>query len=138
MPYIKIWVHVVWATKNRTPYLIDEIRDDIFKHMLENARTKGIFIDHINGYTDHVHCLISLKANQAVADVARFIKGESSNWINKNALTKSKFGWQNEYYVSSISPSQIEAVRRYIRNQEKHHRKMSFQEEYRQLLEKAG
>ena len=78
------------------------------------------------------------RTHQNIADVIRLIKGESSNWINKNTLTTSKFGWQDEYFASSVSPTQLEAVRRYIGNQEKHHKKVSFQEEYQNLLVKAG
>ena len=97
MPWIKVWIHFVWSTANHEPLLGDEIRANVFQHIRENARAKGIFIDMINGYLDHVHCLISLGSDQTVEDIMRLIKGESSHWINQNELTKTKFRWQKEY-----------------------------------------
>ena len=138
MPYIRIWIHLVWATKDRYPYLTKEVRSKVFAHIKENARTKGIYIDHINGYSDHVHCLISLGANQNIATIANLLKGESSHWVNKNKLTKSRFGWQDEYFASSVSHPQLDTVRRYIRNQEEHHKKKTFQQEYDDFISKYG
>ena len=129
MSYIKLWIHAVWTTKNRKPYLIREIRNDVFRHIKNQAYKKGIQIDFINGYIDHVHCLISLKADQSIADVMEQVKGESSYWINKEKLIKDKFGWQNKYYAASISKSHVERVRDYIRNQESHHSRQSLDDE---------
>ena len=66
MGYVKIWIHLVWPTKNREPILTQEIRRDIFRHIRENAEKKDIYIDHINGYLEHVHCLISLGYGQTI------------------------------------------------------------------------
>jgi len=137
MPYIKIWIHLVWATKNRQHYLNKEIRQQVFEHIKENAQTKGIFIDHINGYVEHVHCLVSLNSDQNIATIANLLKGESSFWINKNKLTKTKFGWQDEYFAASVSHSQVDKVRQYIRNQEEHHKKKTFQQEYDEFVSKC-
>jgi REP element-mobilizing transposase RayT len=60
MPYVKVWIHLVWTTKKRKPFLVDEIRTRVFEHIRENAKAKGIHLDHINGFREHVHCLISL------------------------------------------------------------------------------
>ena len=136
MPYIKIWIHLVWATKDRHPYLAQEIRKEVFSHIKENAQTKGIHLDHINGYVEHVHCLISLNSDQNIATVTNLLKGESSHWINQNKLTKSRFGWQDEYFAASVSHSQIDTVRQYIRNQEVHHSKQTFQQEYDEFISK--
>jgi len=68
MPYVKVWIHLVWSTKNRLPFLTDEIRPTVFQHMRENAKAKKIFIDFINGYREHVHCLISLGVDQTIAE----------------------------------------------------------------------
>ena len=108
MPFIKIWIHTVWATKDRQPYLLKEIRQQVFQHILENSRAKGIHVDHINGHTDHIHCLVSMDADQNIATIMNLLKGESSFWINRNILTKTKFGWQDEYFAVSVSHSQIE------------------------------
>ena len=83
MSFIKIYVHYVWSTKNRQALLVDNIRYDVFSHIRENARNKNIFIDFINGYKDHVHCLISLNDDLSIGKIAQLIKGESSHWINK-------------------------------------------------------
>ncbi|MBI5218645.1 MAG: transposase [Bacteroidia bacterium] len=107
MGYLKIWIHLVWTTKNREPFLT-------------------------------VHCLISLKANQTTDNILMLLKGESSHWINTNKLTNAKFAWQNEYFAVSVSESAVNKVRDYIKNQEEHHRKKSFQEEYDEFMQKYG
>ena len=81
MSYIRIWVHCVWATKERVPYLIDNIRDKVIFHIIENARSKQIFVDHLNGYLQHLHALISMGGKQNISDIMQLIKGESSHWI---------------------------------------------------------
>jgi REP element-mobilizing transposase RayT len=138
MPYIKVWLHFVWATKNREPYLTDAIRPQVFQHIRDNARDKGIFLDFINGYVDHVHCLISLGTDQTIEKLMQLIKGESSFWINKNNLCPTKFGWQDEYFVVSVSDSIVDSVREYSRKQEAHHRQQTFAEEFEGFLLKAG
>ncbi len=135
MSYIKIWVHCVWTTKNRVPYLIKEIRDEVLLHILNNAKSKGIYIDHINGYHEHLHALISLGGKQNISDIIQKIKGESSFWINKTKLTRIKFEWQDDYYAVSIGISQLNNLRKYIRNQVKHHQRVSFQEELDKIIE---
>lgn len=139
MPFIKVYIHFVWSTKNRIPYLDSiELRQKVWQHIRENAKEKGIYIDFINGYSDHCHCLISLGADQSIQKVMQLIKGESSFWINKNELTKSKFEWQDEYFAVSVSESIIDKVRNYIKNQESHHSKKTFQEEYDEFISKYG
>lgn len=102
----------------------------VWKHIKENATAKGIFVDVVNGYSDHCHCLISLGSNQNIEKVVQLIKGESSYWINKNNLTAEKFSWQDEYFAVSVSESMIKNVRNYIINQEIHHLQKTFTEEY--------
>lgn len=137
MPFIKIYIHIFFSTRNRIPYFnTSELRIKIWKHIKENASEKGIFLDMINGYSDHCHCLISLGSNQSIEKVVQLLKGESSFWINKNQLTKEKFAWQDEYFAVSVSEYMIESVRNYIKNQEIHHRKKSFEEEYFEFMEK--
>ncbi len=138
MPWIKVWLHFVWSTKDRHPYLNDDIRQQVFHHIRENAKMKGIHIDFINGHTDHVHCLISLGVDQTIEKLMQLIKGESSFWINKNKLTKMRFEWQNEYFVTSVSEANLGSVRRYIAKQEEHHRSRSFSQEFEEFLLRAG
>ena len=113
MSWVKVWVHFVWSTKNREPYLTTEIRRKVFQHIRENAKEKGIYLDYIGGYVDHAHCLVSLGIDQTIEKIMQLIKGESSFWINKNQLCKTKFGWQDEYFAVSVSESVLEEVRRY-------------------------
>ncbi|WP_346984441.1 IS200/IS605 family transposase [Chryseobacterium sp. POE27] len=137
MSYIKIYIHFVFSTRNRIHYLnTSALRIKVWKHIKENASEKGIYIDMVNGYSDHCHCLISLSSGQSIEKVIQMVKGESSFWINKNQLTKEKFAWQDEYFAVSVSESMIEAVRNYIKNQETHHKKKTFAEEYKMFLDK--
>lgn len=133
MPFVKIWIHAVWATKDRNPLLSYKARALLFKHMRDYANDGGYDIDYINGVSDHVHCLLSLKANQSLSDALGLIKGESSYWINKNHLTEEKFSWQSEFYAASVGTVQLKNLREYIKNQEAHHRKMNFQTEMLKL-----
>jgi putative transposase len=91
MSFVKIWVHIVFSTKNREPWLSKEIRPIVFRHIAENCQEKEIFLQAINGYTEHIHCLISLGKDQNVSKVAQLIKGESAYWINKEELLSEKF-----------------------------------------------
>jgi REP element-mobilizing transposase RayT len=139
MPFTKVYIHFVWSTKNREPFLDSkELRLKVWNHIRENAKSKGIFLDFVSGYSDHCHCLVSLGLDQTIQKIMQMIKGESSFWINKNQLTKQKFEWQDEYFAVSVSESMLEKVRNYIQNQEDHHRKKSFQEEYAEFLDKYG
>ena len=138
MGYVKMWAHLVWATKKREPVLEKNIRKNIFSHIRENALTKNIQIDFINGHVDHVHILLSLNADQTIANTIQLIKGESSYWINKNKLTPQKFEWQDDYFAVSVSESGIDKVRDYIKNQEEHHKKKTFQQEYDEFMERYG
>jgi REP element-mobilizing transposase RayT len=138
MPYVKIWLHCVWGTKKRIPFLTKEIKNDILDHIISNARSKDIHIEIINGHVQHLHCLLSLGADQTLSRVMQLIKGESSFWINKNKLTKYKFEWAVEYFAVSISDSHAKRVHNYIKNQEEHHRKKSWEEEVNALITEYG
>lgn len=139
MSYVKVYIHCVWSTKNRYPFLnTKELRTAVWHHIRENAKEKGIFVDFVNGYSDHCHCLVSLGFDQTIQKTMQLIKGESAFWINKNKLTKQKFEWQDEYFAVSVSESMIDRVRNYIKHQEEHHSKKSFQEEYEQFISKYG
>lgn len=138
MSWVSIWVHLVFSTKNREPYLHKEIRKKVFQHIKQNSAAKGIWLDSINGYTDHAHCLISLNKNQSISQVAQLIKGESSYWINQNKLTTDLFIWQDDYWAASVSESHVAAIRTYIFNQEIHHSKKTFAEEVEEFMAKYG
>jgi putative transposase len=138
MPFINIWVHLVWATKKRAPLLTRDMRHQVFKHIRENGMEKGIHLDFVNGHIDHVHCLVSLNAEQTIAKILQLLKGESAFWINKNHLCKEHFAWQDDYFAVSVSDSGVHAVREYIKNQEAHHTKKKFGDEYEEFMTKYG
>jgi REP element-mobilizing transposase RayT len=139
MPYIRVWIHYVWATKNRNPILTQDIRYILFDHIKQNATAKGIYLDRINGHFEHVHCLISLGSSQTIDKVAQLLKGESSYWFNnRSGFSAPKLEWQDEYFAVSIGESGINAVRAYIDNQEEHHKKRTFAQEYEEFISKYG
>jgi len=136
MAYVRIWLHCVWGTKKKIPFITDQNKKEITNHIRENAKNKNIYIDFINGYKEHIHCIISLNAEQQLTKVMQLIKGESSYWINKHSVVQGKFEWADEYYAVSVSESQLDKVREYIKNQEEHHRKKTWEEECNEFLRK--
>lgn len=139
MSWVRIWVHLVFSTKNRYPYLqTKEQRFKLFRHIKENAVKKGIFLDCVNGYKDHAHCLISLGKEQTISKVAQLIKGESSYWINKSGIVKEHFIWQDDYWAVSVGERYLKIVRNYIHQQERHHSMHTFKKEIDELMEKYG
>jgi REP element-mobilizing transposase RayT len=134
MSFVKVMIHAVWATKSRYPFLIDNIKQKVIDHIKQNSITKQIYIDTINGSDDHLHCLFALNADLSISKVMQLIKGESAFWINKQELTKTKFEWADEYFAVSVSESIIDKVRTYINNQEDHHKKITFTQEYETFI----
>lgn len=143
MPFVKVNIHFVWSTKNREPFLnTKDIRAGVWQHIKENSLKKGIFVDCVNGYADHCHCVISLGVDQTIQKLIQLIKGESSFWINNKSGFEfpqgKRFEWQDEYFAVSVSQSQIDIVRNYLRNQEIHHQKRTFKQECDELIQKFG
>lgn len=129
-------IHAVWGTKSRHPYLTKEIREFVISHIKENALKKQIYIDTINGHTDHLHCLFGLNSDITISKTLQLIKGESAFWTNQEKLTNPKFEWADEYFAASVSESQLNKVRDYINNQEEHHKKTTFATEYEKFITK--
>ena len=138
MPFIRIWVHLIWSTKNREKIISSEMKNILIEHIKSNCNEKGVWLDSINCVSDHIHLLISLNAEMPISKSVMLIKGESSHWINKNKLIRGKFQWQEEYIALSVSESIIPKVRDYIKNQEEHHRRITFSEEYDDFMKKYG
>lgn len=139
MSWIRIWVHLVFTTKNNDPLMTSkEVRKTIFQHIKKNAESKDIWIDNINGYNNHIHCLISIGREQTISKIAQLIKGESAHWINKGKMIKSKFIWQDDYWAVGVSESHLKNVREYIQKQEEHHKRISFSEEIELFMKKYG
>ena len=137
MSYLKVWIHAVWTVKNRQPILNQDIRFELFKHIHQNALDKNILIECVGGYHNHVHCLFRLKNDQTVEKVMQLIKGESSHWFNMNKLSH-KLTWQKEYFAVSVSESMAGVVKTYILNQEEHHKKKTWEEEYQEFIDNYG
>ena len=136
MPFTKVWLHIIWSTKNREKIITKELKPLLLEHIKENSLKKEIFIDSMNCVNNHIHLLIFLGREQSISKLVMLIKGESSNWVNKNKLLKGKFEWQDEYIAVSVSESVVNNVREYIKNQEDHHRTKSFKEEYNLYIKK--
>ncbi len=138
MSYTNIMIHSVWRTKRSERILFNSTRKAILEHIKDNAVRNKIFIDTINAEPEHVHCLFRLNADLTVAKTINLIKGESSHWMNQYKIIPTKFEWADKYFAVSVSPSLLPVVRKYIMNQEAHHKKMTFQEEYNEFLRITG
>ena len=130
-----IVVHVVFSTKNRLPLLAASTRGILFPYVEGIVKRVGGSLIDVGGMPDHIHLLIRLPTNLSVADAVRTVKANSSKWINEQA-THMKFGWQRGYGAFSVSHSDMPRVIDYVRNQERHHRARSFEEELEALLKR--
>ena len=138
MSYVKIWLHCVWSTKNKADIIPHSFRNEVLKHFRENADKKNISLDYINAHENHVHALIRLGKQQNLATIMQYLKGESSFWINNQKVLPYHFSWQEDYFAVSIGQSQVEQVRDYIKNQDEHHKKISWDEEVALFMKKYG
>jgi putative transposase len=127
--YVSIWFHLVWSTKNRERFIQDAWKWQLYSHMKEYCKEKDYYLDFVNGMPDHVHLLISPKPTFALSDIVRNIKTNSYYWLKESRLVDDSFGWQDGYGAFSVSPSMLPQVRNYIKNQEKHHKTKTFEEE---------
>ena len=134
--YTQIHIQFVFAVKYRKGLIGEEWKDELYKYItgiIKNNKHKLLII---NGMPDHIHILIGMRPTQSVSDLMQDIKGDSSKWINGKKFMKEKFEWQEGYGAFSYGKSQIKNVISYIENQEKHHRKKTFKEEYMEFLQK--
>ena len=129
--------HLVWATKERRNLIEPAWKPRLHAWLGGSIRALGGVPLEINGMGDHVHALVGLKPTHCLSDLMRVVKGESSEWIH-NELHAQLFQWQEGFFAVSVSPSQVQKVRHYIRNQEKHHQQKTSAEEYVELLRRAG
>ena len=129
-----ILIHLIFSTKNREPFLTPEIDAEIYPYMASIFRAMNSPALIINGTSDHIHTLFSLSRVTTIADIVEEVKSESSKWIKTKGKRFRRFHWQSGYGAFSIGQSQVPAVKRYITRQKEHHRRVSFQEEYRKFL----
>lgn len=134
--YSQIYIHIVFAVKGRQNLLLKLWRDEVFKYISGIIKEKGHKPIIVNGVADHVHVFFGLKPSASISDVVRDIKNNSSRYINDQKWLGNKFAWQEGYGAFSYSHSHIKSVYDYILNQEAHHQKKSFKNEYNDLLQK--
>ena len=129
-----ILIHLIFSTKNREPSLSPEIDAELYPYIasiFKAMKSPALIID---GASDHLHTLFSLSRVVTIADLVEGVKTESSKWIKTKGQEFRNFHWQNGYGAFSISQSEVATVKRYIRRQKEHHRRVTFQDEYRRFL----
>ena len=134
----KIWIHAIWATKDRQPLISPKIEKSVFTILHKQFTDAGCLVNSINGMPEHVHCLFLLNPQKSVSEIIKQIKGSSSHYFNQEKLTEYRFAWQTGYASFSVSESLVTNVAGYIRNQKQHHKKRTFQDEYSQFLNLYG
>ncbi|MDQ7816255.1 MAG: IS200/IS605 family transposase [Melioribacteraceae bacterium] len=134
--YSQLYIHVVIVVKGRESLITTHIRDDLYKYISGIISNKNQKLLAIGGMPDHLHIFISMNPDMKLSDLVRDIKANSSKWINENRFVKGKFNWQEGYGAFSYAKSQRDKVIKYIMNQERHHHKKSFREEYIDMLKK--
>ena len=136
--HTKIWIHLIWGTKNHERIMFKDHAKQIHHHLLEKSDKLEIPLEILRIQPEHVHAMINLPSNKLLSEFVKNIKGECSSWINQNKLFNQHFSWQRGYGGFSVSASQYDIVKNYIKNQEEHHRKKTFQEEYDDWKVKYG
>ncbi len=133
----QIYIHLVFSTKARHPFLLEqETRSELHAYLAGACNRLGCRALAVGGYTDHVHLLCVLSRSLAIEALVRDVKKASSHWLKKKGGSLTGFQWQAGYGAFSLSPAHVEATKAYIRRQEAHHQRVSFQEELRVLLAK--
>ena len=134
--YTQIYIHVIFAVKGRENLISKSHKNELYKYLTGIITNKKNKLIQINGMPNHIHILIGLNPNESISTLIKEVKRCSTNFINSSNWLKGKFKWQEGFAAFSYSKSQIEAVCNYIINQEEHHKKRTFKEEYIDLLEK--
>ncbi len=134
--FSQIYIQTVFAVESRMSLIRPEFKEDLYKYITGIVRNQGQKLISINGMPDHLHILIGLRPSMALADLVREIKADSSNFVNRNKWVRGKFSWQEGHGAFSYGHSQLDTIIRYIQNQEKHHSRRTFKDEYLTLLRK--
>ena len=141
--HIRIWIHLIWTTKNHNRVFNNDIGQKLALHMINKARNEKVSFIGLNIQPEHVHGLINLPSDICLSDFMQKIKGESSFWLNQEVmqsqrLSNQKFSWQRGYVAYSVSASQIDIIKNYIINQDSHHKRTTFMEEYEKWKNEYG
>jgi putative transposase len=134
----KVVIHIIFSTKDRQPWLDANVRPRMHAYLATICRDAGAEAFRVGGVADHVHLVTTLPRTLSQADMLEGLKKKSSKWIKGLAPDYRRFYWQRGYGAFSVSPSQLDALLRYLETQEEHHRSRTFQEEYREFLRKHG
>jgi putative transposase len=134
--YTQIYLQFVFAVQNKVSLIQSDWKDELYKYITGIVQNNKHKLIAINGMPNHLHVFVGYKPHQLIPDLLQDIKGSSSGWINSRNLVKGKFRWQEGYGAFSYSHSHLDNVAKYIMNQEKHHKKRTFGEEYIELLKK--
>jgi len=133
---VKNYVHIIFSTKNRQPYIDSEIQNELHAYLGGICKNLDCNPIIIGGHIDHIHILSLLSKKISLSKFLEEIKSHSSRWVKSKGPLYTNFYWQNGYGAFSINPTEIAIVKKYINNQEEHHKKRTFQEEYRMFLKK--
>jgi len=136
--YVQFYTHIVFHTKNNLKFIREDVQDELYSYMGGILRNYKSIPIQIGGTSDHVHLLFTLPKTMTPADIVEEVKKSSSKWIKTKGPEYSNFYWQDGYGGFSVSSSMVDVVRNYINNQKKHHEKVTFIDEYKQLLEEYG
>lgn len=136
--YTNLLYHIIFSTHERRPWLIPAFADRVHAFLGGLIRGQGGIALEINGMPDHLHIVAKLRPDRSMSDAMRDLKADSSKWIHRTFPELKDFAWQGGYGAFTVSPSQLEDVRRYVRDQKVHHRKMTFQEEFLLFLKQHG
>jgi putative transposase len=134
--FSQLYVQVVFAVKGRENLIRREYREGLYEYIAGIVKGKGQKLIIINGVGDHVHLFVGLKPSISISDLVRDVKNNSSNFINSKKMVSGKFSWQEGFGAFSYGQSQVESVFQYIKNQEIHHQRRTFREEYVDMLNK--
>ncbi len=135
----QIYLHLVFSTKNRTPFLQDAaLRTNLHAYLAGACKNLGCPAVRVGGVADHVHIATRFARNITIADLVRDLKRESSRWLKTRSPTLQDFRWQEGYGAFSVSPAHLPPLVEYIARQEEHHRRETFADELRRLLDKYG
>jgi REP element-mobilizing transposase RayT len=134
--YTQVHIHAIFTVQNRDCIINKKWKDELYKYITGIIKHNHHKLLIINGMPDHIHILFGLRPTQSLSDLMQDIKGSSSKWINKKKFVRGKFSWQEGYGAFSYSKSQLPVIIKYIENQEKHHKKKTFIEEYVEFLQK--
>ena len=136
--FTKLWIHAIWATKNRQELIGFSIEKTLYDFIWQELTELGCPVRIINGMPDHVHVLFLQNPQKTISDIVKQIKGSSSHFMNRGEFILEKFAWQTGFGAFSVSESQLDAVCNYIKNQKQHHLKKNGQDEFDEFVKLHG